>query len=191
MGLYDNLNRIQRAIEKNQTDKQAELKASKQEQLIKHNLLSLLQNEILEAEAEGFDLYALPTKDRLIQNVLNVAKRNYKEDRLLINKDFSRYFLIDNYYKTIKTLQKNTPKSKLTYKEELQNKKLELQIEAMQQKAHQQTIQQTQLLQEQKAQNTQAIFKYLVYLIIIPIAIIGGFFVECAKEASRSGRRRR
>ena len=186
MGLYDNLNRIQRAIEKNQTDKQAELRASKQDQLIKFNLLSLLQTEIIEAEAEGFDLYALQTKDRLIQNVLNNIKTNYKENTFLINKDFTRYFLNNNYYKTIKEIQKNTPKKQLTYKEELQNKKLELQIEAIQQKAQQQKAQQ----QPQKSTFSN-IITGLLYLLIIPIAIIGGFFLECAKQAGKSGMRRR
>lgn len=204
MGMYDHLNRIERAIEeKDKINRQLEKETQKQ-QLAKCNLLSLLETELKEAQAEGFDLYNANTKDRIINNIINNSAAVY-----LHNKAFTEYFLKNNYYKTIKqlnNLQKEAERPAKEYqkqiekesKEELQKQKLQLQIEALKQKERdrQQKEQEKQqkllILQEQQRQGgiIQAL-KITMYIVLAPLLIIGFFLIECAKEAGRGGRGRR
>lgn len=91
--------------------------------------------------------------------------------------------------KEIEFLNNYTPEKKPT-KEDLQIRKLQLQIEALEEKKKAQQQKQIELTQQQQIDFSQ-IIKILFYIFIIPIGIIGGFFVECAKASAGSGTRRR
>ena len=86
----------------------------------------------------------------------------------------------------IEFLNMETVKNNEPTKEDLQKRKLQLQIEALEEKKK---------AQQQKQQiNYKDISKSingLIYVLLAPILIIGFFFVECAKQSSRSGHRRR
>lgn len=204
MGMYDHLNRIERAIEeKDKISKQLEKETQKQ-QLAKYNLLSLLETELKEAQAEGFDLYNVNTKDRIINSIINNPAAVY-----LHNKAFTEYFLKNNYFKTIKQLnniQKEAEKPAKDFqkqieketKEDLQKQKLRMQIEAMKNKEAEKKRQQQIELQKQliiKQQEKQggfiATLKIISYILLAPLLITGFFLIECAKEAGRGGRGRR
>ena len=79
-----------------------------------------------------------------------------------------------------------TPKDNKPTKEDLQIKKLQLQIEALEEKKK---------AQQQKQQiNKTGISKtinILIYMFLAPFLIIGFFAIECAKASAGSGRRRR
>lgn len=188
MGMYDHLNNITRTLQENQKREELKTTTATINQQKKYNLISLLFDEIREAEEEGFNLYSDITKDRIITNVLH-----FEDTPTLNNIDFTRYFLEANYYKLIaknKTIQKAEQKQTAqTQKEQLQTKKLQLQIEALEEKKKAQQQKQIELTQQQKIDLAQ-IIKILFYIFIIPIGIIGGFFVECAKASARSGTRR-
>ena len=71
-------------------------------------------------------------------------------------------------------------------KEDLQKRKLQLQIEALEEKKKaQQQKQQINKMDISKTTNG------LIYILLAPILIIGFFFIECAKQSARSGHRRR
>lgn len=80
-----------------------------------------------------------------------------------------------------------TPKDNKPTKEDLQIKKLQLQIEALEEKkkAQQQKQQQIDKIDISKTINI------LIYLFLAPFLIIGFFAIECAKASAGSGRRRR
>ena len=197
MGMYDHLNRIERAIEeKDKISKQLEKETQKQ-QLAKYNLLSLLETELKEAQAEGFDLYNVNTKDRIINSIINNPAAVY-----LHNKAFTEYFLKNNYYKTIKqlnNLQKEAERPAKEYqkqieketKEDLQKQKLQLQIEALKQKERDRQQKLLIIQEQQKQGGFMQILKIAMYILLAPLLIIGFFLIECAKEAGRGGRGRR
>ena len=197
MGMYDHLNRIERAIEeKGKINKQLEKETQKQ-QLSKYNLLSLLETELQEAAAEGFDLYNLNTKDRIINNIINNTAAVY-----LHNKTFTEYFLNNNYYKTVKqlnNLQKEAERPAKEYqkqiekesKEELQKQKLQLQIEALKQKEKDRQQKLLIIQEQQKQGGIMQVLKIAMYILLAPLLITGFFLIECAKEAGRGGRGRR
>lgn len=86
---------------------------------------------------------------------------------------------------------KNGKIEKPETKEDLQIKKLKLQIEQLEEKKRQQAQKQQQT---SKLQTTRDIIKALLYLGIIllaPLFIIGGFLLACAKASggTRMGRR--
>lgn len=88
--------------------------------------------------------------------------------------------------KEINFLNMETPKDNKPTKEDLQIKKLQLQIE---------TLEEKKKAQQQKQQiNNMDISKtinILLYLFLAPFLIIGFFAIECAKASGGSGRRRR
>lgn len=198
MGMYDHLNRIERAIEEKDKSNKLLEKEAQQNQLIRYVLLSLLQTEIEEAKKQGFDLYNENTKDRIIENILN----NKDSVIYLHNKSFTQYFLSNNYYKTIKqvnNIQKEAEKPEKEYqkqieketKEELQNQKLQLQIEALRQKEKDRQQKQLIIQQQEKQGGIMQALKITMYILLAPLLIIGFFLIECAKEAGRTGGRRR
>ena len=89
--------------------------------------------------------------------------------------------------KEINFLNMETPKDNKPTKEDLQIKKLQLQIEALEEKkkAQQQKQQQTNKTDISKTINI------LFYMFLAPFLIIGFFAIECAKASAGSGRRRR
>ena len=89
--------------------------------------------------------------------------------------------------KELKFLNTETPKDNRPTKEDLQIKKLQLQIEALEEKkkAQQQKQQQTNKADISKTINI------LIYMFLAPFLIIGFFAIECAKASAGSGRRRR
>lgn len=186
MGMYDHLNNITRTLQENQKKEELKTTAATINQQKKYNLISLLFDEIREAEEEGFNLYSDITKDRIITNVLH-----FEDSPILNNVDFTRYFLESNYYKLIaknKTIQKAEQKQTTqTQKEQLQAKKLQIQIEALEEKKKAQQQKQQQI---NRADISKTI-NILLYLFLAPFLIIGFFAIECAKASGGSGRRRR
>ena len=183
--MYDHLNNITRTLQENQKKEELKTTTATINQQKKYNLISLLFDEIREAEEEGFNLYSDITKDRIITNVLH-----FEDSPTLNNIDFTRYFLESNYYKLIaknKTIQKAEQKQTTqTQKEQLQAKKIQLQIEALEEKKKaQQQKQQIDKIDISKTINI------LLYLFLAPFLIIGFFAIECAKASGGSGRRRR
>lgn len=88
--------------------------------------------------------------------------------------------------KELNFLNMETPKNNKPTKEDLQIKKLQLQIEALEEKKKAQ--QQKQQINKTDISKT---INILLYMFLAPFLIIGFFAIECAKEAGRSGRRRR
>lgn len=88
--------------------------------------------------------------------------------------------------KELNFLNMETPKDNKPTKEDLQIKKLQLQIEALEEKKK---------AQQQKQQTNKAdiskTINILIYLFLAPFLIIGFFAIECAKASAGSGRRRR
>lgn len=88
--------------------------------------------------------------------------------------------------KELNFLNMETPKDNKPTKEDLQIKKLQLQIEALEEKKKaQQQKQQINKLDISKTINI------LIYMFLAPFLIIGFFAIECAKASAGSGRRRR
>ena len=88
--------------------------------------------------------------------------------------------------KELNFLNMETPKDNKPTKEDLQIKKLQLQIEALEEKKKaQQQKQQINKIDISKTINI------LIYLFLAPFLIIGFFAIECAKASAGSGRRRR
>ena len=79
-----------------------------------------------------------------------------------------------------------TPKDNKPTKEDLQIKKLQLQIEALEEKKKAQ--QQKQQINKIDISKTISI---LIYMFLAPFLIIGFFAIECAKASAGSGHRRR
>lgn len=88
--------------------------------------------------------------------------------------------------KEINFLNMETPKDNKPTKEYLQIKKLQLQIEALEEKKKAQQQKQ----QINKADISKTI-NILIYLFLAPFLIIGFFAIECAKASGGSGHRRR
>ena len=90
-----------------------------------------------------------------------------------------------------KEFLKNGKMEKPETKEDLQIKKLKLQIEQLEEKKRQQAQKQQQT---SKLQATRDIIKALLYLGIIllaPLFIMGGFLLACAKASGGTRRGRR
>ena len=88
--------------------------------------------------------------------------------------------------KELNFLNMETPKDNKPTKEDLQIKKLQLQIEALEEKKK---------AQQQKQQinkiDISKMINILLYMFLAPFLIIGFFAIECAKASAGSGRRRR
>jgi membrane protein insertase Oxa1/YidC/SpoIIIJ len=90
--------------------------------------------------------------------------------------------------KELNFLNMETPKDNKPTKEDLQIKKLQLQIEALEEKKKAQQQKQQQQINKTDISKTISI---LIYLFLAPFLIIGFFAIECAKASAGSGRRRR
>lgn len=88
--------------------------------------------------------------------------------------------------KELNFLNMETPKDNKPTKEDLQIKKLQLQIETLEEKKKAQ--QQKQQINKIDISKTISI---LIYIFLAPFLIIGFFAIECAKASAGSGRRRR
>lgn len=88
--------------------------------------------------------------------------------------------------KELNFLNMETPKDNRPSKEDLQIKKLQLQIEALEEKKKAQ--QQKQQINKTDISKT---INILIYMFLAPFLIIGFFAIECAKASAGSGRRRR
>lgn len=89
--------------------------------------------------------------------------------------------------KEINFLNMETPKDNKPTKEDLQIKKLQLQIEALEEKKKAQQQKQQQI----NKTNISKTINILFYMFLAPFLIIGFFAIECAKASAGSGRRRR
>jgi len=93
-----------------------------------------------------------------------------------------------------KEFLKNGKIEKPETKEDLQIKKLKLQIEQLEEKKKQQTQKQQEQQKTSKLQATSDIIKALLYLGIIllaPLFIMGGFLLACAKASGGTSRGKR
>lgn len=93
-----------------------------------------------------------------------------------------------------KEFLKNGKIEKPETKEDLQIKKLKLQIEQLEEKKKQQAQKQQEQQKVSKLQATSDIIKALLYLGIIllaPLFIMGGFLLACAKASGGTRRGRR
>ena len=79
-------------------------------------------------------------------------------------------------------LNNYTPKKEPTL-DELKAQKLQLQIEEMKEKR--------QAKQAPQKSTLSKTINILFYMFLAPLLITGFFFIECAKQANRSGNRRR
>ena len=163
MGMYDQLNNITRAI--NESKKTEELKTTKAtvEQLTKYNILSVLQEEIKEAEQNGFNLYHEATQDK-----------RYNELKFLHNRDFTTYFIKDNYFKEISKFHKI---QKQLNKTAIENEKATIKEQKEQEKIKKRQT-------KQKIETIRSIAKGFILictLLLAPIVIIGGFLLACTK----------
>lgn len=89
---------------------------------------------------------------------------------------------------------KNGKIEKPETKEDLQIKKLKLQIEQLEEKKKQQAQKQQEQQKASKLQATRDIIKALLYLGIIllaPLFIMGGFLLACAKASGGTRRGKR
>lgn len=89
---------------------------------------------------------------------------------------------------------KNGKIEKPETKEDLQIKKLKLQIEQLEEKKKQQAQKQQEQQKTSKLQATSDIIKALLYLgtiLLTPLFIIGGFLLACAKASGGTSRGRR
>ena len=89
--------------------------------------------------------------------------------------------------KEINFLNMETPKDNKPTKVDLQIKKLQLQIEALEEKKKAQQQKQQQI----NKTNISKTINILFYMFLAPFLIIGFFAIECAKASAGSGRRRR
>ena len=95
---------------------------------------------------------------------------------------------IEQYFLNIENQTEKKPT-----KEDLQIKKLQLQIEEIerkkQEKEQTQSDREYQLKKEEALTTIFQLFKGIFYIVFIPIAIIGFFFIEAAKQSGGSKRR--
>lgn len=93
-----------------------------------------------------------------------------------------------------KEFLKNGKIEKPETKEDLQIKKLKLQIEQLEEKKKQQAQKQQEQQKTSKLQATSNIIKALLYLgtiLLAPLFIMGGFLLACAKASGGTSRGRR
>lgn len=93
-----------------------------------------------------------------------------------------------------KEFLKNGKIEKPETKEDLQIKKLKLQIEQLEEKKKQQAQKQQEQQKTSKLQATSNIIKALLYLgtiLLAPLFIMGGFLLACAKASGGTRRGRR
>lgn len=86
---------------------------------------------------------------------------------------------------------KNGKIEKPETKEDLQIKKLKLQIEALEEKKKAQQQKQVQKNTLKTASDTLGGLIKIMLVLASPLFILGGFLVACASATNRSGRRRR
>jgi hypothetical protein len=90
-----------------------------------------------------------------------------------------------------KDFLKNGKIEKPETKENLQIKKLKLQIEALEEKKKAQQQKQVQKSTLKTASDTLGGLIKIMLVLASPLFILGGFLVACASATNRSGRRRR
>ena len=93
-----------------------------------------------------------------------------------------------------KEFLKNGKIEKPETKEDLQIKKLKLQIEQLEEKKKQQAQKQQEQQKTSKLQATSDIIKALLYLgtiLLAPLFIMGGFLLACAKASGGTSRGKR
>lgn len=90
-----------------------------------------------------------------------------------------------------KDFLKNGKIEKPETKEDLQIKKLKLQIEALEEKKKAQQQKQAQKSTLKTASDTLGGLIKIMLVLASPLFILGGFLIACAGATNRSGRRRR
>lgn len=127
MGLNDNINNLKNELQENRKQQQKELKEAERKRLIKYQLLSILKIEIQEAQENGQDIFNTYEQENIIDRVTKNP-----EISTLINQNFTRYWLLENYNKIVKDIKKELDKeAKQAEKDqkEIEKEKLKLQKE--------------------------------------------------------------
>lgn len=141
MGLNDNVNSLKNEIKNSNEQRQRELKEAERKQLIKYELLDILKSEILEAQEQGQDIFNTYAQAEIVNNTINEPTIEY-----LINKDFTRYWLLENYNKIVKDIQKEIEKEK---KEEKQKQK-EIEKEMKEEEKHARELEKEYIKQQKE-----------------------------------------
>lgn len=184
MGMYDELNKISRIIEQNKKKDEYNQTQATVNQVKKYNLLSLLQAELMEAEAEGYNLYHQHTKDRIIEAIIENPDASF-----LHSKDYTVYFLEANYYskaKAVQNIQKQIDKPRIEAEKEAERQAKTL--EKMQIKQEKEAIKAKAKKQEVLNDITH-VLKVLIYVTLAPLIFLVFFIVEVCNSTNTRKRR--
>lgn len=195
MGMYDELNKISRIIEENKKKDEYNQTQATTNQVKKYNLLSLLQAELMEAEAEGYNLYHQNTKDRIIEAVVENPDASF-----LHSKDYTVFFLESNYYskaKAVQNIQKQLDKPRIEAEKEAERQAKTLEKMQIKQEKEAETIKKEQEKEAIKARAKKQevlndithVLKVLSYVALAPFIFLVFFMVEVCN--STNGRKRR
>lgn len=181
MGLIDSINSLKNEVKNNQEQQKRELKEAERKQLIKYQLLSILKIEIQEAQERGEDIRNTYTQEDTIDRVIKNP-----EISNLINQNFTRYYLLENYNKIINDIEKEIEKEK---KEKEQKQK---QLEKTQKEIEKEHIKQQKELQKEieaerirKAEARKTIIeslKILCMIILSPFLLLLFFVLALANS---------
>lgn len=195
MGMYDELNKISRIIEQNKKKDEYNQTQATVNQVKKYNLLSLLQAELMEAEAEGYNLYHQNTKDRIIEAVVENPDASF-----LHSKDYTVFFLESNYYskaKAVQNIQKQLDKPRIEAEKEAEKQAKMLEKMQIKQEKEAERLQKEQEKEETKAQMSKKeilhdiahALKILSCITLAPFIFLVFFIVEVCNSTNTRKRR--
>ena len=181
--MYNELNKVSRAISGQALELKKTQQQQKQAEYIKSDLKSMLQDELMDLD----NIFSDDTKAIAIENVLN------NTIVLLYNVDYTRQFLNDKYYvvaRQVEQIKKKTSEE-TSRQQQLKNDILELKKQQEAEKLKKLQTQNAQCQQKNEtiknakhSKNFNIIFKILKFLLIGIIAIVGGFVWMVIKAAS-------
>lgn len=177
MGMYDELNKVSRAVSGQALELKKTQQQQKQAEYIKSELKSMLQNELMDLD----NIFNDDIKATAIENVLN------NTIILLYNKDFTRQFLNDKYYmiaRQVEQIKKKTSEE-TNRQQQLKNDILELkrQQEAEKLKKLQQQNAQRQQQTQNKTNDGLQVLGIVLTVLCLPVGlIILGILGAAAKQ---------
>ena len=166
MGMYDELNKVSRAVSGQALELKKTQQQQKQAEYIKSELKSMLQNELMDLD----NIFNDDIKATAIENVLN------NTIILLYNKDFTRQFLNDKYYmiaRQVEQIKKKTSEE-TNRQQQLKNDILELkrQQEAEKLKKLQQQNAQRQQQTQNKTNDGLQVLGIVLTVLCLPVGLI-------------------
>ena len=177
MGMYDELNKVSRAVSGQALELKKTQQQQKQAEYTKSELKSMLQNELMDLD----NIFNDDIKATAIENVLN------NTIILLYNKDFTRQFLNDKYYmiaRQVEQIKKKTSEE-TNRQQQLKNDILELkrQQEAEKLKKLQQQNAQRQQQTQNKTNDGLQVLGIVLTVLCLPVGlIILGILGAAAKQ---------